>query len=219
MLSAAKLNPTAPTFQVKSLFSRSSADKKSDRTPKSKGKETDQNASLEGDKESPPSSRKSRDAPSLSTLGGDTASDAGRESLEHTTSRTPSEFGGSATASAPRESFMQKLTRKSSATKFNFPGLKGTVRFNNSSKKDLRNNGGGGDVYDTDEENAAGIAEAEKGAASPVLTPKDRDAKSGGGFSFRSLKRRKGDKAASTSVQEGVEAADTTDQESVISEV
>jgi hypothetical protein len=209
---AARLDPTAPTF--KAFFGRSFADKRSEKGAKGKeraGKKSDEQALGEvydHDYDSAPSSRKSRDAPSLSTLSGDTGSEP-RDSLEQTTSRTPSEFGGSATAAAPRESFMQKLTRKGSTSKFNFPGLKGPGRFNNGSMKNVR----GGDQDETDEE--GGVGEPEKGAGSPVLTAKDKDGKSGG-FRFRSLKRRKGEGKATSS---GLPAEADTEEESVVGEV
>jgi len=73
---------------------------------------------------SPANSRKSRDTPSISTT--DASIRESRESLERTVSRTPSEnflmtpVGVVKTKDGDKETFMQKLTRKSSSNMFNF---------------------------------------------------------------------------------------------------
>ena len=123
--STPKLNPAAPTF--KTLFSRSEAkkaakgDKASSKTSEqgSKGKDsektdTEGNDSVED--ASPPSHRLSKDAQSITTAASNADS---HESFERTTSGTPS-----SDAAAPKESLMQKITRKSSSSKFNVPWSK-----------------------------------------------------------------------------------------------
>lgn len=122
--SAAKLNPAAPTF--KTIFGRSEArraakaEKANERAAeKERSKESEKGNSdevgVEGDESSPSQPRLSRDAGSITTAGSAAES---HDSLERSTSGTTSE---AAASSATRESFMQKITRKSSSSKFNVP--------------------------------------------------------------------------------------------------
>lgn len=103
-----KLNPAAPSFTT--LFARNK-DKS-----KEKAKSKDIEALKQGDHDlqhedaSPPESRKSKDSRSIVTAGSIADS---RESLERTTSGTPSDTTPS------KETFIQKITRKSSSNKFN----------------------------------------------------------------------------------------------------
>ena len=120
-----KLNPTAPSFTTR-LFSRNEARKasKNDRinekiTEKSSNKDTE---NLTGDllehgvdESSPPSSRLSRDTRSIMTA---TSVADSHDSLEPATSATPSDTIAS---SAPKETLMQRITRKGSSSKFNVP--------------------------------------------------------------------------------------------------
>lgn len=119
-----KLNPTAPTF--KTLFSRGDAKRtaKSDKiidksTEKSKDKDQQWVGSEETDslkeESSPPNPRLSRDAQSINTM--DSLPDS-HESLDRSTSGTPSE---TMTPIGPKETLMQKISRKSSSSKFNVP--------------------------------------------------------------------------------------------------
>ncbi|KAI4205173.1 MAG: hypothetical protein LQ346_001506 [Caloplaca aetnensis] len=122
--SAAKLNPAAPTFMT--IFGRSEARKaaktgkanekaaEKERSKESEKKNSDELA-VDGDESSPSLPRLSRDAGSITTAGSTAES---HDSLEHSTSGTTSE---AAASSATRESFMQKITRKSSSSKFNVP--------------------------------------------------------------------------------------------------
>ena len=104
-----KLNPAAPSFTT--LFARNK-----DKPSKDKAKLRDIEAlklsdhDLQLEEGSPPDSRKSKDSRSVATAGSIADS---RESLERTTSRTPSDTTPS------KETFMQKITRKSSSNKFN----------------------------------------------------------------------------------------------------
>lgn len=115
-----KLNPAAPSFRT--LFTKR-PDKEKDKD-KAKAKESDgsfdrpptQDSSI--DDVSPPMSRKSRDGRSIATsnsMASMSMTDS-RESLDRISSSVISE---GPTPSAARESFIQKITRKSSSTKFN----------------------------------------------------------------------------------------------------
>jgi len=178
---AAKLNPAAPTF--KTLFTRS-AEKKPEKIGKNKKEKSKQQEreSLDIDD----GSRVSRDGRSISTV--DYSSDAARESLDYAdSSATPSETGASSNQNLqPKESFMQKLSRKSSAGFTTLAGRKG------------RNKAGQLDAIDVngtpDDEMSRSVASTlspeDRGAPSPSLsTPGTR------GFKFRSIRRRKLDKA------------------------
>ncbi|OAX85428.1 hypothetical protein ACJ72_00199 [Emergomyces africanus] len=97
-----KLNPTAPSF--KTLFGKKSEKGKNKETDSSKPRDHEPNP----DNSSPPESRRSKDSRSIRTSAAESY-----ESLERTPSGTPSEVVN------PRESFIQKITRKSSSSKFN----------------------------------------------------------------------------------------------------
>lgn len=122
-----KLNPAAPTF--KTLFSRgdtkraAKADRLSDKfTEKPKTREFEKLDGEEIDSQqedsSPQNPRLSRDAQSVTTA---TSVADSYESLDRSTSGTPSE---TVTPSGPKETLMQKITRKSSSSKFNVPWAK-----------------------------------------------------------------------------------------------
>merc|ERR1711881_603298 len=93
-------------------------------------------SNAEGNDLSPPDGRFSRDfnggAPSISTF--DTASEP-RTSLERTPSRASEMF--------PKETFMQKLSRKSSASMFNFPMSFTSSKKGDASEKSSRFSGVG----------------------------------------------------------------------------
>jgi hypothetical protein len=155
---AAKLNPTAPSF--KTLFSRTATERKGNAGKKDGGSVAS-------------ASRSSLDAPSESSrlsssldLDAASSSDAGapRDSLDRS-SATPSETAAGAGA-LPRESFMRKLTRKSSAGFTTLAGRK------------ARSAGGAG---------AAGVT----GGGG---TDDEKAEEKGRGFSFRNLRRRKGER-------------------------
>lgn len=122
-----KLNPAAPTF--KTLFSRgdtkraAKADKSIDKSaekPKTRDFEKLDGEEIDSqqDESSPPDPRLSRDAHSVTTAP--SVADS-YESLDRSTSGTPSE---TVTPSGPKETLMQKITRKSSSSKFNVPWAK-----------------------------------------------------------------------------------------------
>ncbi|KAL8656365.1 MAG: hypothetical protein Q9210_000292 [Variospora velana] len=117
-----RLNPAAPNF--KTIFGRSEARKaaKAEKaSEKAAEKErvreaekfTGEELTADGDELSPSQPRLSRDTGSTTTAGSTAES---HDSLEHSTSGTTSE---AAASSGPRESLMQKITRKSSSSKFN----------------------------------------------------------------------------------------------------
>jgi predicted nucleic acid-binding Zn-ribbon protein len=235
-----KLNPAAPSFRINTLFTRDKKEKgdkseeKAERKKSKKGKDKKKEEELE-DLE-PPMFDNSEDLlrtpmnKQWETYNGDTTirksmSTAGdtedsRDSLERTTSRTPSDF-----ASGPKETFMQKLTRKSSASMFNFPSF-GKDKKLASGKKSVQGTPDFGAADEVDDEDgglrAGTDAQArmsrsydnEKGGLSPLVAARDgRESKdkdrSSGGFSFRSLKgRKKGEKTPSLheSVASGEEA-------------
>ncbi|KAI9719410.1 MAG: hypothetical protein M1812_003481 [Candelaria pacifica] len=104
-----KLNPAAPTFMT--IFGRSDA-KKAEKAAEKEKKESE----LLPEETSPPDPRRSRDSRSITTQ--ESLPDS-YDSLDRSTSGTPSE---SLTPSGKdKESFIQKITRKSSSSKFNIP--------------------------------------------------------------------------------------------------
>ena len=117
-----KLNPAAPTF--KTLFGRGDAKKaaKAEKTAEKRAEEDEKLEFQSGDfnigGSSPPNPRLSRDAQSIATA---TSVADSHDSLDHSTSGTPSE---TVTPSGPKETLMQKITRKSSSSKFNVPWAK-----------------------------------------------------------------------------------------------
>ena len=120
-----KLNPAAPSF--KTLFFSRSDSKKVDKTVEKgleKGKARDmqkakdKGADMVHGEASPPNPRNSRDARSITTA---TSMAESHDSLDYSTSGTASE---GLAASAPKESLMQRITRKSSSSKFNISWAK-----------------------------------------------------------------------------------------------
>ena len=124
-----KLNPAAPSF--KTLFSRGDA-KKTTKQEKVANKASDKLRDKEIEKveaddgesindSSPPNSRLSRDAQSITTA---TSAADSYDSIDRSTSGTPSEAMTPSGPKEPKESLMQKITRKSSSSKFNVPWSK-----------------------------------------------------------------------------------------------
>lgn len=112
-----RLNPTAPSF--KTLFGRGDGRKaaKADKAAeKIREKELEAgDADSVQEEQSPQNPRLSRDAQSIVTSASLSES---YESLDHSTSGAPSE---AATPSGPKETLMQRITRKGSSSKFNVP--------------------------------------------------------------------------------------------------
>jgi hypothetical protein len=124
-----KLNPAAPSFTTR-LFSRNDTKKstKGDKTPgekPDKGKDIEKSKDLDSDTNaefdsSPSASRLSKDTHSITTA---VSIGESHDSLDHAVSSTPSE-GVPTSTSTPKESLMQRITRKSSSSKFNIPWSK-----------------------------------------------------------------------------------------------
>ena len=117
-----RLNPAAPSFTGR-LFNRDS--KRTPRSEKShefgldnaKSKDSDKSRELDtfSKSSSPSVSRKSQDAYSMMTSD---SVDESHEPVEPSESATPSETALTPSMSTPKETLMQRLTRKSSSTKF-----------------------------------------------------------------------------------------------------
>ena len=108
-----KLNPAAPTFK---LFNRSKGKEKA--VEPTQPPQTPQSASTT----SPTESRKSRDTPSIHTQNSMAES---HESLEITSSNTPSEITNPSAASMKEKgSSFQKLLRKGSSSKFSLSSIR-----------------------------------------------------------------------------------------------
>ena len=122
-----KLNPAAPSF--KTLFSRSDGRKatKQERTDKAsdsaKEKDLDKLDMDDGESfnESPPNSRRSRDAQSIATT---TSAGESYDSADRSASGIPSDAMNQSGPKEPKESLMRKITRKGSSGKFNVPWSK-----------------------------------------------------------------------------------------------
>ncbi|MCJ1386418.1 hypothetical protein MMC17_009544 [Xylographa soralifera] len=110
-----KLNPAAPSFTTR-LFSRNEAKKSTNPKGKDIEKAKDTESDYGAEDSSPPTSRLSRDARSIAT-----ATSESHDSLDYTLSASPSD---SANNIAPKETLMQRITRKSSSSKFNVPWSK-----------------------------------------------------------------------------------------------
>ena len=206
-----KLNPTAPSFTTR-LFSRNEARKASkiDKTneriiEKSSFRESE---SLTGDvvesgvdESSPPSSRLSRDTRSIMTA---TSVADSHESLEPSTSTTPSDT--MASSSAPKETLMQRITRKGSSSKFNVPW--GKDKGSLFSKK-MGEPSTPGEV----DEDVASDSPLGKSVDSVSSTPQHEKGNRGS-ISWSSImrKNKKGDKAASES-SEMAEETETGDED------
>jgi len=229
-----QLNPTAPNFNSILPW----VDKKSDKTDKEAVKEakkaekiTEKKAKAEkaADKAarkkeekalasesatesgtaSPMGPRRSRDNRSISTAAeGSTSSP--RESLERLASETPSE--SHPTSSIGKESFMQKLSRKSSSGKF-FPGFgKDKTSLFTSAKKASEV----GTPDETDEDSAVSnttmAKSVESVSSSPLLGSGIKDNRSSG-LSWSSIKRmgKRGDKTPS--LHESIASETTGDED------
>ena len=119
-----RLNPAAPSFRT--IFTRGDAKRM---TKSEKTKSTERPKDKDGEKgetdeidpvldSSPQNPRLSRDAQSITTA---TSTADSHDSFDRSTSGTPSE---AMTPSGPKETLMQKITRKSSSSKFNVPWAK-----------------------------------------------------------------------------------------------
>lgn len=178
-----KLNPTAPSF--KTLFGKKSEKGKNKEMDVIKSKDSDFNP----DENSPPEARRSKDARPIRTSAAESY-----ESLERTSSGTPSETVNS------KESFIQKITRKGSSSKFNISWKDRSGLF--SKKGDSSAQG------DIDEDAALEVQLGKSVDVAISNTPSgDKATKSSLGFGFM-RKSKKTDKAASESSGRASETGD-----------
>jgi hypothetical protein len=182
-----KLNPAAPSF--KTIFS-----KRSDRA-KDKGKDSSSISKLQGyesnpDDISPPASRRSKDSRSLSA-----ATDS-YDSLD----LVPSSSSVDNASTKDKESFIQKITRKSSSSKFN---LSWKDRGGIFSKKNDSIQG------DVDEDANSSEAQLGKSVDSIVSsTPSAEKSTPKNSRSFFTRKSKKSDQATSESSEKASETGD-----------
>ena len=208
-----KLNPAAPSFTTR-LFSRndtkksSKGDKNAEKSGENtKGKEVerskDHDSDCTPDDSSPPNPRLSKDAYSIATA---TSVGESHDSLEHSNSATPSE---GAPASAPKESLMQRITRKSSSSKFNVPWSKDRAGSLFSKKTGEPSTPG-----EVDEDGSSDFVLG-KGAESPASTPQHEKAGRASLTWSRvmSRKSKKGEKEASESSEKASETETGDDEE------
>lgn len=194
-----RLNPAAPSF--KTLFTRGDA-KKTTKGEKTGSKNTDRPKDKDGEKgetdefdpvldSSPQNPRLSRDAQSITTA---TSTADSHDSFDRSTSGTPSE---AVTPSGPKETLMQKITRKSSSSKFNVPWGK---------KRDLPSTPGEIDELANSEEFLG------KSVESPGSTPQ-QDKSSRSSISWPNIRRksRKGDHSVTDLIEKGSELGDDDD--------
>lgn len=205
-----KLNPAAPTF--KTLFSRgdtkraSKAEKTLEKaTEKSKdkvaeeGKDMGFEALLE--ETSPTDPRLSRDAHSIATA---TSMAESHDSLDRSISGTPSE---AVTPSAPKETLMQRITRKSSSSKFTVPW--GKDRGSLFSKK-IGEPSAPGEI----EEDPSSEGQLGRSLDSISSTPQQEKANRGN-ISWSSIMRKskRGDKTTAEVGERSSETTDATDED------
>ncbi len=189
-----KLNPAAPSF--KTIFTRGDAKRttkseKTKNTEKPKDKDGEKGETDEFDPvldSSPPNPRLSRDAQSITTA---TSTADSHDSFDRSTSGTPSE---AMTPSGPKETLMQKITRKSSSSKFNVPWGK---------KRDLPSTPGEIDELANSEELLG--KSIESGGGTP-----QQDKSSRSSISWPNIRRksRKGDHSVTDLIERGSELGD-----------
>ncbi|GFF41809.1 hypothetical protein IFM61606_02591 [Aspergillus udagawae] len=189
-----KLNPAAPTF--KTIFSRKS-DKDKDKE-KGKEKESEMPFDFHMEEGSPSEPRISRDsrARSLSIFTGDSY-----ESLERMPSAT------SADNSNSKESFIRKITRKGSSSKF------GSWK----ERSGLFSKKGDSSQGDIDED-ASSEAQLAKSIDSTVSSAPSADRSTRSSLGFFSRKSKKSDKAASETSERPSELASETGDDEIAEE-
>ena len=204
-----KLNPAAPSFTTR-FFSRTDGkkglkgEKPNEKMDKGKGKEIEKPKDTDGEspweESSPPSSRISKDARSILTA---TSMGESYDSLEQSQSGTPSD---TIATSTPKETLMQRLTRKGSSSKFNIPWAKD--RSSLFSKKS-----GEPSTPGEAEENNSGEPQLGPSVDSISATPQHEKGNRGS-ISWSNIirKGRRGDKAASESSEKASETETGEDE-------
>lgn len=180
-----RLNPAAPTF--KTLFGRGDA-KRSAKVDKSADKSTEkfenkdfekldrEETEVQPEESSPANPRLSRDAQSVTTT---TSIADSHESLDHSTSGTPSEAVNPAWA---KETLMQKITRKSSSSKFNVPWAK--------ERSGLFSNKKSGEPSTPDESNEDTMSEYQLGKSVDSMGSTAQEKGSRGALSWPNIRRK-----------------------------
>ena len=201
-----RLNPAAPSF--KTLFTRGDA-KKSAKGEKSGGRSAEKPKDRDSEKIviedvesaqdfSPQDPRLSRDTQSITTATSTTDS---HDSFDRSTSGTPSEV---VTPSGPKETLIQKISRKSSSSKFNVPWGKERGLF---SKRAGEPSTPGEMDEDTPSDNQLG-----KSTESSSSTPQQEKA-GRSSLSWPNIRRKskKGDQALAEAVERGSEFGEEDD--------
>lgn len=200
--STPRLNPAAPTF--KTLFIRGDA-KRLARGEKLGGKTVEKSKDKDSEKEeieemesihesSPPDPRLSRDAQSITTA---TSTADSHDSFDRSTSGTPSE---ATNPSVPKETLMQKITRKSSSSKFNVPWAKERGLFSRRAGEPSTP----GEI----DEDASSEVQLGKSVESSSSTPQQEKA-GRSSLSWPNIRRKskKGDQALAEAAERGSEAS------------
>ncbi|ODH53277.1 hypothetical protein GX48_00473 [Paracoccidioides brasiliensis] len=179
-----KLNPTAPSF--KTIFGKKSERTKAKEGESSKPRDHDFNV----EDSSSPEQRRSKDSRSNRTSAADSY-----ESLERLSSGTPSE------AVNPKESFIQKITRKSSSSKFNIAWKDRAGLFLKKGDSSTQ-----GDNIDEDAVTSDSLLGKSVDSLSFSAASADKLNKSSLGFGF--MRKSKKEKAASDSGEKASETGD-----------
>jgi hypothetical protein len=137
-------------------------------------------------------SRRSKDSRSIRTSAAES-----RESLERVSSATPSEIAN------PKESFIQKITRKGSSGKFNMPWKDRAGLF--SKKGDAASQG------DIDEDGGTEIHLGKSYDSTVSSTPSADKPSSKGSLSFSFMRKSRRDKAASECSEKASETGDESE--------
>jgi hypothetical protein len=193
-----KLNPAAPAF--KTFFSRGdtrTAEKAAKAVDKGKEKESHKKMDLISDAVSDELSRDSLSIHTQNSMAGS------HDSLDRPLSATPSESLTQSGATAKdRESFIQKITRKSSSTKFNIAGPW-------KEKFGKKNAGSTGEPVTPGEMDDGESSQLGRSGESISSSPNPHTGgRSGIGWGTLRRKQRKGDKATSEASEKGGETGD-----------
>lgn len=199
-----KLNPAAPAFnflkraEAKKTAKAEKLGVKSVEKGKDKANETGDIDDADSMHESSPPPRLSRDAQSITTAASTADS---HDSFDRSTSGTPSE---AVTPSGPKETLMQKITRKSSSSKFNVPWSKERGFFSKRAGEPSTT----GDV----DEDASSENQLGKSAESASSTPQQEKA-GRSSLSWPNIRRKakKGDQAVNEGNERSSETGDDDD--------
>ena len=200
-----KLNPAAPSF--KTLFSRKDGGKAAKANGKCVEKSKDKDSEKDETEDtgsmhdtSPQNPRLSRDAQSITTAASTTDS---HDSFDRSTSGTPTE--AQAPSGSTKETLMQKITRKSSSSKFNLNswakerGLKSKAAGQPSTPTELEGDASSEGQLGKSAESASSTPLHEKAGRTSLSWPNIR------------RKSKKGDQALTEATERGSEAGDDDD--------